>query len=79
MRGFLGGGGGFSFFFFLYPLTHKNLYFCEKVPYPFELFFFFFSFPFFFLKKKKTIKTTVGDGYLGSHIDDERSEMRYLV
>ncbi len=25
------------------------------------------------------IKTTLGNGYLGSRIDEERSEMRYLV
>jgi trehalose/maltose hydrolase-like predicted phosphorylase len=24
-------------------------------------------------------KTTLGNGYLGSRIDEERSEMRYLV
>ena len=26
-----------------------------------------------------TITTTLGNGYLGSRIDEERSEMRYLV
>ena len=25
------------------------------------------------------VKTTLGNGYLGSRIDEERSEMRYLV
>lgn len=27
----------------------------------------------------KYVKTTLGNGYLGSRIDEERSEMRYLV
>ena len=28
---------------------------------------------------KLLIHTTLGNGYLGSRIDEERSEMRYLV
>ena len=28
---------------------------------------------------KSYLRTTLGNGYLGSRIDEERSEMRYLV
>lgn len=30
-------------------------------------------------RKRQIIHTTLGNGYLGSRIDEERSEMRYLV
>jgi trehalose/maltose hydrolase-like predicted phosphorylase len=31
------------------------------------------------LRDLRYVKTTLGNGYLGSRIDEERSEMRYLV
>ena len=31
------------------------------------------------LRRILYVKTTLGNGYLGSRIDEERSEMRYLV
>lgn len=30
-------------------------------------------------RRLRYVKTTLGNGYLGSRIDEERSEMRYLV
>ena len=33
----------------------------------------------FFERKRFNQKTTLNNGYLGSRIDEERSEMRYVV